>query len=397
MDSQAIVTKALEANSESQRKLEGLEKRRSAFPTLEKVVAEKEYVLGITGLRGIGKTVLLLQLAKAFNGVYFSADDRNLRGVDLYDIIKALSAAGHDRLFIDEIHSKPNWDSDLKTAYDEGLSQVTFTGSSAIGLKITKADLSRRMVLERLKPASFREWLWIKKGAEVPENLSTERIVKEKAILARNYGGLRRHLPEYCKNGGILYDAGTYFEKTVLSSIETIATKDFAFVSDVDSETADNFFKLLRLVAISKPMELSYSTIGEALGKSKVWVMRFLENVEKTEAIRRIYSCGSGIKPIRKEAKYYLPFPYRSALCESSGTQPDTGSLREEFFANHAENCCFLKTDPSAKTADFMLDGKTFEIGGKAKGNAQGADYLAVDSLDTSQNRVPLMLFGFLY
>jgi len=46
-----------------------------------------------TDVRGIGKTVLLLQLAEANNGLYFSADDRELRGVDLYDIVKALAEA----------------------------------------------------------------------------------------------------------------------------------------------------------------------------------------------------------------------------------------------------------------------------------------------------------------
>lgn len=59
-------------------------------------------------------------------------------------------------------------------------------------------------------------------------------------------------------------------------------------------DTVENFFKLLQLIAASNPMELSYSSIGEALSKDKMWVMRFLAQVEKTEAIKRVYACGIG-------------------------------------------------------------------------------------------------------
>ena len=64
MENEKIVTRVLEANSESMKKLEGIEKRRFKYETLLKVAKEKEYFLGITGLRGIGNTVFLLQLAK---------------------------------------------------------------------------------------------------------------------------------------------------------------------------------------------------------------------------------------------------------------------------------------------------------------------------------------------
>ncbi|NYZ74511.1 AAA family ATPase [Candidatus Micrarchaeota archaeon] len=394
MDKSTIVTHALESNSEGLKALEGISKSRFAYDTLLKVASEEEYFLGITGLRGIGKTVLLLQLAKATGAVYFSADDRNLRGVDLYDIIRALSEAGHKRIFIDEIHTKPDWDSDLKTVYGESLAYVAFSGSSAIQIKSLKADLSRRVVLEHLKSASFREWLSIKKGVETPL-LTMEKLIAGRVKIAKEYGHAHKYLPDYYSAGGILYDAKTYFHKTILSIIETIAEKDFATIKGVDVDTAENFFKLLQLVACSRPMELSYSTIGETLKRNKVWVMRFLSEVEKTEAVRRIYPCGQGLKPFRKEAKYYMPFPYRSSLCASLNKSPDIGSLREEFFINHVD-CCYLRSS-ATPTADFQAGGHTFEVGGQGKGSRQGADYIVSDGLDTSGNRIPLFGVGLLY
>lgn len=393
MEKEKIVTRVLETNFENLKKLVGLEKKRFAYENLIKISKEQEYFLGITGLRGIGKTTLLLQLSKSLNGLYFSADDRELRGVDLYDIVKALTEAGHKKLFIDEIHAKPNWDSDLKTIFDEKVASITFTGSSAIQLKTLKADLSRRVVIEHLQPASFREWLSIKKNISLPK-ITLAELLKNKAQIAKEYGFVNKLLGEYNATGGVLYAAKTGFYKTILSTIDTIVAKDLPAVNAVDQDTEENFFKLLQIIATSKPMELSYSKIGEIMNKNKVWVMRFIYTIQKTEAIKKVYSCGQTMKSTRKEAKYYLPFPYRTALCTTIGKTPDMGALREEFFVNHVD-CCYIKTsgDP---TPDFKYQGKTFEIGGKNKGKKQKADIIITDSLDTSENKIPLFAIGML-
>ena len=249
-------------------------------------------------------------------------------------------------------------------------------------------------MIEHLKPASFSEWLYIKKDLELPL-ISLENAIKQKSHLAKNFGFANKYLVEYYRQGGVLYDAKTYFHKTITSTIETIITKDLSTIREVDPDIEECFFKLLYLIASSMPLELSYSSIGKAIGKNKVWVMRFLSEVEKSEAIKRIYACGSGMKAFRKEAKYYLPFPYRSSLCAALDKAPNIGSLREEFFVNHLD-CCYLKTRDYA-TADFKVRGKTFEIGGRSKQNKQKADYLIVDSLDTSKNKIPLFLIGLTY
>jgi len=395
MEKEAIVTRVLENNSENLKKLENIKKKRVVFKNLLKISKEGEYFLGITGLRGIGKTILLLQLTKENNGVYFSADDRELRGIDLYDIITALSEAGHSKIFIDEIHTKPNWDNDLKSVFDENMGYVCFTGSSSIKLKTLKADLSRRVVIEHLKPASFREWLEIKKNISLPL-LSLEEIIKKKVKLAREFGYLHKQLSVYYMHGGVLYDAKTDFHKTILSTIETIATKDLSVIRNVDPDIEESFFKLLYLIANSKPLELTYSKIGETVGKNKTWVMRFLLEIEKTEVIKRVYAKGNAMQAVRKEAKYYLPFPYRSSLCKSQEKKPDVGSLREEFFINHIE-CNYIKSSKEKTTADFKVKNKTFEVGGEGKNRKQKADYRVIDGLDTAANKIPLFLIGLTY
>ena len=56
---------------------------------------DKEYFLGIKGIRGIGKTVLILQLAnQTKESVYFSADSTPLKSLSLYDVVKELVKRG---------------------------------------------------------------------------------------------------------------------------------------------------------------------------------------------------------------------------------------------------------------------------------------------------------------
>jgi len=391
MERDVIITKVLEKHAEQMKKLEAIQTQRMSYDKLLSIVKEGNYFLGITGLRGIGKTTLMLQLARALGGIYVAADDRNLRGENLYDIVQALKSAGHKNIFIDEIHAKPEWDRDLKSLYDEGAVYIAFTGSSSVKIKSLKADLSRRAVIEHLDPPSFGEWLYVKKGIVFPA-MSLQQVIKKKNQLVKEYGHVYKYMSEYYANGGVLYEVGTDFYKTIISVLETIATKDLLSVRDLQDDTEENFFKLVYLIASSNPMELSYSKIGQVLEKNKVWVMRFLNDVEKTAVIKRVYSCGSGMKSARMEAKYYLPFPYRSALSLSLNKPPNIGSVREEFFISHVD-CCYIRTDDK-RTADFKVAGKSFEIGGPGKKNKQKADYLIVDSLDTTGNRVPLFLIG---
>lgn len=56
----------------------------------------------------------------------------------------------------------------------------------------------------------------------------------------------------------------------------------------------------------------------------------------------------------------------------------------------------------SSKISDFEIDGRTFEIGGKNKGNKQieyaGKGYVVKDDIETGYaNVIPIWAFGLLY
>jgi len=372
-------------------------KKRQSFDKFNKIINNNNFYMGITGLRGIGKTTILLQLCIENQGIYFSADSRDLKGYSIFEISKELINKGYKKIFIDEIHLKPNWDLDLKNLYDKYDDvKIYFTGSSAIELKTLKADLSRRVLLEKLSPASFREWLMIKKNIEIPI-IPFEEIIEKKKELTEKYWEINEYMDEYYQMGGVLYSNENFdeFYKTIISTIETIIIKDLSSYKGYDPEIDNIVFSILNTIATSKPMELSYEKLGQMTSKNKVWIMRFMELLDKTELIIRISAKGEGMKSTKKEYKYYLPFPYRYCLCTHRNIKPNIGSLREEFFVNHLEICNYIKTSEK-ETSDFRYKNKKFEIGGINK-KKKDEDYRVIEGIETNDNRIPLFLFGLIY
>lgn len=369
--------------------------KRTKYEYFNKIIKENLYCLGICGLRGVGKTTLLLQLCKENNGIYFNADDIRLKGMDLYEIIMLLINKGYTKIFIDEIHTRKDWDFIVKNVYDQKNIKICFTGSSAIELKTLKADLSRRTVLEELPPASLREWLIIKKGIELPE-ITLDEIIKNKNELIIKYGHTLQYLNEYYTRGGLLYEMGTSFHKTVISTIETTIVKDLSQYKKFDPELEEVIFKILYAIATSRPMELSYDKLSNITNTNKSEMMRIIQILSMSGIIIRIKHEGNSLKSARKEYKYYLPFPYRAVLCENLNVIPNIGSLREEFFITHVNGCDYIKTG-NKETSDFIYKNKKFEIGGWNKKNKKDiTDYLVIDGMDTTENKIPLLLFGFL-
>ena len=78
---------------------------------------------------------------------------------------------------------------------------------------------------------------------------------------------------------------------------------------------------------------------------------------------------------------------------------PDVGTIRETIFLAWMRVKHWITASP---VADFEIDGKTFEVGGKSKTKAQIKDaaegYVVKDDIEYAfQNVIPLWMFGFVY
>ena len=120
----------------------------------------------ITGQRGIGKTVTLIQYLLEHVGgdpfdkriLYIQADHFTMQQTTLYELAEYFRARGVELIAIDEIHKYPQWSRELKSIYDT-FPQLRIIASGSSALEIVKGshDLSRRALLYSMQGMSFRE------------------------------------------------------------------------------------------------------------------------------------------------------------------------------------------------------------------------------------------------
>lgn len=385
-----IIRKIIENDAEQKNYVKQFTFKRYNYDRIKSI--SKEYFIGITGIRGIGKTTMLLQLAnETENSIYISADAAYLKNYGLYEILEDLGKRNFTNIFIDEIHTKPDWDVALKTIYDEHKIRIIFSGSSAIELKTTTADLSRRAIIIHTNPLSFREYLNFKKNANISV-LFLEEVLKNKRELSLKYASFSQYYEEYLRYGSVLYGQNG-FKEAIENAIQKTITSDMAYLRQIDIKYEHEAYKILYTIAISKPYEVNYSSTANKLGISKTLAIRIMEDLKKTGMINLLYPCRGKNKNVKNEPKAVLSIPLRKHFTDN----PEIGSLREDFFVAHTNPQCYLKTDRGEKTADFMVNGKIIEVGGVSKKNVQGADYIASEGLNFEGNKIPLFLFGFLY
>lgn len=354
--------------------------------------AGSDFYVGVRGIRGIGKTTLLLQVAKSTNNsVYFSADYKYLAPYHLYDIANALRKRGITTLFIDEIHTRPGWQTDIKTLYDEHELRIFFSGSSGMDIRQGAADLSRRAVIHDLKPVSFREYLNIRKGFLIPAYSLNEVLSKGRDISLKNIRA-SEYMEEYTRFGGVLY-SGEGFSDALGNSIEKTIVSDLAALRNINLRYENDAYRLLYHVAVSRPFETNFSSLSEKLGVSKTFAIRLISDLCLAGLLKSVFPCRGDKHDVKKEPKIFLTIPFRSFFTQ----EPDKGAVREEFFVNHAPVSCYLKTERGAKTPDFMVEKNVVEVGGASKSFGQKPDYIAADSALWEERKIPLFLFGLLY
>jgi predicted AAA+ superfamily ATPase len=92
-------------------------------------------MIAIKGIRGVGKTTMLLQYLKTQNlnkSLYVTADHPWFYTKNLLDTAEEWHKMGGRLLIIDEVHKYKAWSSELKNIYDGFPDmQIIFTASSA--------------------------------------------------------------------------------------------------------------------------------------------------------------------------------------------------------------------------------------------------------------------------
>lgn len=357
-------------------------------------------MFGLVGPRGVGKTTMILQYIREQGQgrkiMYVSADHVYFSTHTLIEVADDFSKEAGEQLFIDEIHKYANWSRELKQIYDSHPDlHIVFTGSSVLDIYMGVADLSRRAPIFLMQGLSFREYLMLFHGIEVPV-YSLKDILLQKATIP----GVVHPLPlfkDYLQRGYYPFSSDAHFDIELRQVINQIMEVDIPQYANMNASTGRKLKKLLAVIAQSVPFKPVMDTLATVLNVSRNVLPDYFLFMEQAGMIGQLRDDTGGIRGLGKVEKVYLDNTNLAYLLGDNAT--DVGNLRETFFYNQMR----VTTDViSSRVSDFEIDGKTFEVGGKKKSKKQIADiedgYVVRDDIEFGSGTIiPLWAFGLTY
>lgn len=155
--------------------------------------------------------------------------------------------------------------------------------------------------------------------------------------------------------------------------------------------------QLLVIISKSVPFKPVMTKLAEMIGVSRNQLGDYLLYMERAGMIAQLRDDTGGIRGLGKIEKVYIDNTNLAYVLGNKAT--DIGNLRETFFFNQMR----VNNDViSSSKADFVIEGRTFEVGGKGKGQKQIADstevYIVKDDIEAGYlNVIPLWAFGLNY
>lgn len=364
-------------------------------------IAWDSRLIAIVGSRGVGKTTLLLQhikkYEKAEDVLYITADDFYFTNHRLFDLAYQFYTQGGKKLFIDEIHKYKGWSTEIKNIYDQipGL-HVVYTGSSILDLEKGGADLSRRKVEYHLPGLSFREYINLTQGWQLPAYPLSE-IVAGKVQFPYEKERPLKLFKNYLQAGYYPFFTETEYRLRLSNVVKLMIETDIPQFAEMNVASAFKLKKLLYVLAQSVPFKPNYTKLERNLEISRNTLPTYLLYLEKAGLINLLREKANGIKVLEKIDKIYLNNTDIAYML--SDTTPDIGNIRETVFFTWMRVGHFIISSP---ISDFEIDGRTFEVGGRNKKRAQIKNavegYIVKDDMEYAyQNEIPLWMFGFIY
>lgn len=357
-------------------------------------------MLGLVGPRGVGKTTLFLQRIKEHHSsddtLYVSAEHMYFANHSLYGLAEEFIKDGGKYLFIDEVHKYEGWSRELKLMYDSlpGL-HVYFTGSSVLDIEKGEADLSRRAPKYLMQGMSFREYLAVRHSVNA-QCLSLADILAHKEEIP----GVEHPLPlfkDYLRCGYYPFGGDEQFDIELGQVITRTLEVDIPQFAGMTAATGRKLKRLMAIASTLAPFKPNMTSLGSQIQASRNSIEDYLLYMEKAGMVAQLRTNAGGLDALGKTEKVYLD--NTNILYNLSEGSEDVGNVRETFFFNQMR---VEHKVTASKISDFEIDGLTFEVGGKSKGQNQIAEakrgYVVKDDIEFSYgNVIPLWAFGLMY
>lgn len=357
-------------------------------------------LIGLKGPRGVGKTTLLLQRAKEVldrdTTLLVNADDLYFTTHTLVDLADEFVRTGGKVLMIDEIHKYKEWSRELKLIYDYHKDlKVVFTGSSILDIEEGEADLSRRVVPYEMQGLSFREYMKMFKGIDLPL-LNLDDVLSNRIVVPEGFHPYV-YFSEYLRTGYYPFSNESQFERRLAQVVNKTIEVDIPQYTDMTISAIRKLKRLMSIVSESVPFKPNYTSLSQVLGVSRNLLPEWFAYMEKAGLIMQLRDDTGGIRGLGKVDKVYID---NTALMYMFGQDnTEIGNVRETFFMNQTR---VMHDVITSSVSDFQIEKYTFEVGGRNKTQKQIVGvpnvFVVKDDIEIGyQNVIPLWVWGLMY
>lgn len=357
-------------------------------------------MIGIVGPRGVGKSTMVKQFIlsgpEIDRWLYVSADHTYFTTHTLTMLADEWVKEGGKHLIIDEVHKYNGWSRELKQIYDTHANlQVIFTGSSVLDIYRGVSDLSRRALMFHMQGLSFREYLLMFKGVELPV-YSLSDILEHKVNVPADYHPLP-DFREYLRKGYYPFSGLPGYNIRLQQVMTQTMEVDIPQYAGMNVSTSRKLRRLLSLLSECAPYKPNMANLSVELSVSKNDLPDYLACLEKGGMIGMLRDETRGMRGLGKIEKVYVDNP--NLMYALRGENADIGNIRETFFYNQMR----VNNDvTSSKITDFKIGENIFEVGGAKKGKRQlGGDSAGIvvrDDIEYGHGQfIPLWHFGLNY
>ena len=331
--------------------------------------------------------------------LYLSADNPLLARDGLFDIGKAIFMAGYAGLIVDEVHFARDWSNHLKALYDDFPEQrLWISDSSSLALRSGVGDLSRRFVPIAMPLQSFREYLFVTSGVELP---ACDPFADDPSLPVEPTPDLLAAFRAYRARGTRPFSEEGDFEERLLAVLDKTLYSDIPFFLP---NVTDGNLRLMKaivgtLAEASIPRLQVRSLCADwGIGADKLY---HLLDVMESVGLLRLLRVEGDTKAKSVGAKLFF---YDPAFYEILHGNP--GTAREALVAAlSAEAGWTVEATRDEMQGDFVISRNeaggrrrlAIEVGGSSK-HIKSADRVVRDDMDYPGGKaIPLWLLGMAY
>jgi len=375
----------------------------------------KKRLITIVGARGTGKTTLLLQhYIKEYNDVnkclYLSADHPLVLKTGIYEIAQEYFKFYGNCIIVDEVHKQKDWSIDIKALYDAYPDKkIIISGSSVLNILFEKGDLSRRSLVYKLHPLSFREFLELRNGKK-SDIISISQVFKDHVHIASN---LMQKYPQLLKDFKFYLACGNYpyiiehspdeYYNLLSNTLDKTIYEDITTIKTLKMFSGSKLKSLLAYIATSKIPLFNVENLKSNLDISRETVYEYLNLLERAEIVQIIPTVSKKVRAFKHSKILFKSPNIYYCIAHEMWKNDEIGNVRESFFASQLRP--YYPLFSSRKTDFILMDKKNpveIEVGGKNKKKKQIKDiqsaYIFKDDIEIGHaNVLPLYLAGFCY